>query len=945
MEAAASIVGIVSFGLGLAKSLQTFVETVIEAEETIVLIVSEVHATASTLKRLQDFIEQDKSAGKEQHRATVLNDTGLKEIGVCASQCQRIYVQIIVLIEKASIQNGEDGSKGKGPQTSAADDPNATALRLDVFSKNVTKLGRKMRWPWLEPRIKRCQEHLGRLKVSLMLSLQVFLIAESRSRPLIAWVSDTNDEDGLRDRAEALRKKMTELHGKQNQPKPPKMQPPGLGDGVRVLSVVSSMTSEAPYFSGYSGVTSSSNESMGDGHSSPSYYSLGSDRPRRRRRSRGFRTVRALRTFKAHVRKRTERRSVFKKDSTSAIFAAYLVDSRIRRPLGHGGTTPFAPSMKLPFGHRRLTQEIKRALRKCNPWDVLLKLSPAHRDMINQVVQQIEAATSNMSVCLVAVDLDGYVDGSVSDLGMKFTDLSWERMVLFFRFEPVYSEQDPAEPWLRAISGPSRFLSLFDNVFQSSLRTNTNRKKLQARINWEKDERKREEAKTKADKEILEKSKAEVEENMQAVEVEKDRIREEKRDLEAERTRIAEEKESVESRNRALRDAELAVLESIRGGTAGKDLERMFEEERARSLREGERAMKTTKNELARRRLEEEHAKKAKAEKAEAEKAAMEQERAAAERAKPPVKFKDAVGRKFTFPFHLVKTWKGMEDLIKQSFLQVEGIGPHVQEGQYDLVDSEEQIILPSAWAESVKPGASISMRMWPVEPPLTTRGNQYMHPRQGEPFEMPRPRGYDSAYPHAGHTHNISGLSGTWSSPDAWAPVGGSVPPVIAPPPLGGYLGRAHAPFGGARPPPPRVEELRPPMVDIIDGGRPLKDKKGKRRKKKKPTFLGGTFRRMRKSLGPKKPVNVEPRVDPRAKKSTREDERVVVEEFSHTDDLAEEIDKELGLDDLDVSEKIASKEIDELLQAWTNAERDGNQEHASSSSSERLSGRYQRD
>lgn len=182
MEAAASIVGIVSFGLGLAKSLQAFVDSVIEAEETIILIVAEVNATASTLKRLQDFIEQDKATSEQQHRATVFNDLGLKEIGACALQCQKIYVQIIVLIEKASMQDGKEGSKDVRPQAPAAGDPNAAAVRLAVFSKNVTKLGRKMRWPWLEPRIKRCQEHLGRLKVSLMLSLQVFFIAESRSR-------------------------------------------------------------------------------------------------------------------------------------------------------------------------------------------------------------------------------------------------------------------------------------------------------------------------------------------------------------------------------------------------------------------------------------------------------------------------------------------------------------------------------------------------------------------------------------------------------------------------------------------------------------------------------------------------------------------------------------------------------------------------------------------
>jgi hypothetical protein len=55
---------------------------------------------------------------------------------------------------------------------------------------------------------------------------------------------------------------------------------------------------------------------------------------------------------------------------------------------------------------------------------------------------------------------------------------------------------------------------------------------------------------------------------------------------------------------------------------------------------------------------------------------------------KPPIKFKDAVGRKFSFPWELCKTWKGMEELIKQAFLHVDIIGPHVFDGHYDLVSS-----------------------------------------------------------------------------------------------------------------------------------------------------------------------------------------------------------------------------------------------------------------
>jgi len=121
--------------------------------------------------------------------------------------------------------------------------------------------------------------------------------------------------------------------------------------------------------------------------------------------------------------------------------------------------------------------------------------------------------------------------------------------------------------------------------------------------------------------------------------------------LEAEKTRVAEEKDAMQSKDRALKNAEQAVLKSIERGTAEEEHKRVFEEERAKKMVEEEHVKKMMREELAHRRLQEEHAKKLAIEKAAAEKAA-------AEKAKPPVKFKDAVGRKFNFPFHLVQTWQ-----------------------------------------------------------------------------------------------------------------------------------------------------------------------------------------------------------------------------------------------------------------------------------------------
>lgn len=67
-----------------------------------------------------------------------------------------------------------------------------------------------------------------------------------------------------------------------------------------------------------------------------------------------------------------------------------------------------------------------------------------------------------------------------------------------------------------------------------------------------------------------------------------------------------------------------------------------------------------------------------------------------------------------------------MEELIRQAFLHVEVIGPHVAEGHYDLVGPSGDIILPQVWETVVEPDWTITMHMWPIpekpkepDPPL----------------------------------------------------------------------------------------------------------------------------------------------------------------------------------------------------------------------------------
>jgi hypothetical protein len=56
-----------------------------------------------------------------------------------------------------------------------------------------------------------------------------------------------------------------------------------------------------------------------------------------------------------------------------------------------------------------------------------------------------------------------------------------------------------------------------------------------------------------------------------------------------------------------------------------------------------------------------------------------------------------------------------MEELIRQAFLHVEEIGPHVADGHYDLVGPTGEIILPQVWETVIQPDLAITMYMWSI--------------------------------------------------------------------------------------------------------------------------------------------------------------------------------------------------------------------------------------
>src|ERR1700722_1236881 len=94
-----------------------------------------------------------------------------------------------------------------------------------------------------------------------------------------------------------------------------------------------------------------------------------------------------------------------------------------------------------------------------------------------------------------------------------------------------------------------------------------------------------------------------------------------------------------------------------------------------------------------------------------------------------------------------------MEELIRQAFIHVEVIGPHVIEGHYDLVGPNGEIILPQVWATMIEPDWAITMHMWPLpeqpRPPEVTVIDA--DPRIGRPPRRNRGDRAPMQQPHSG--------------------------------------------------------------------------------------------------------------------------------------------------------------------------------------------------
>lgn len=150
-----------------------------------------------------------------------------------------------------------------------------------------------------------------------------------------------------------------------------------------------------------------------------------------------------------------------------------------------------------------------------------------------------------------------------------------------------------------------------------------------------------------------------------------------------------------------------------------------------------------------------------------------------------------------------------MEELIKQAFLHVDVIGPHVQEGHYDLIGPNGDIILPQIWESVIEPDWAITMHMWPIPEP----------PRPAPPPGPPIPPGLSQMNPNGRPRSSHGHLNHHFPNrPPAGPPNGARPPPPpgISQPPPGARPPPPPPGVGGPPPPPPFMSGPPPRIVTV---------------------------------------------------------------------------------------------------------------------------------
>ncbi|KAL8789574.1 MAG: hypothetical protein Q9195_006751 [Heterodermia aff. obscurata] len=160
----ASIIQIADVGLRLSLRLYSFGETAASADKAIVSISKDVSLTSSVLQELGEHLRKDRDA-------PICSENAIKTAEEIGRECLLVFQELDGALEKSSKRLGVGGSKW------------------------ISTVREKLRWPLLQPKMELLRNNLDRLRVTLLLMLNVMIYARQCS---LKTAPDTQMEDQRR---------------------------------------------------------------------------------------------------------------------------------------------------------------------------------------------------------------------------------------------------------------------------------------------------------------------------------------------------------------------------------------------------------------------------------------------------------------------------------------------------------------------------------------------------------------------------------------------------------------------------------------------------------------------------------------------------------------------------------------------------------------------------
>jgi hypothetical protein len=156
----ASVIQIADVGLRLSIKLYTFGEIVASADRSVISISKDVSLTSSVLKELGQVLDKD---GK----AHLLSKNAVDTAGTVVNECLEVFQEMeSILVKKLPNLSTQSGRTPK------------PALLLE-----------RLRWPYLQPKLRLLRSNLDRLKSTLLLMLNVITYARQVAEKCVSFVT------------------------------------------------------------------------------------------------------------------------------------------------------------------------------------------------------------------------------------------------------------------------------------------------------------------------------------------------------------------------------------------------------------------------------------------------------------------------------------------------------------------------------------------------------------------------------------------------------------------------------------------------------------------------------------------------------------------------------------------------------------------------------------